>query len=64
MRMTRSDQKEQLRPVPFAVGMLIAGVTGFALWMATDTFVLFPAFMGMGVVLGILFSRPRRDGSR
>lgn len=46
----------QLKPVPFAAGMLIGAVVGFAIWMATDTFALFPAFLGVGLVLGIVLS--------
>jgi hypothetical protein len=37
--------------------MLLGGLTGFAIWIATDTFALFPAFLGIGVVLGIVFSQ-------
>lgn len=47
----------QLLPVPFAAGMLLGAATGFAIWIATDTFALFPAFLGIGVVLGIVFSQ-------
>jgi hypothetical protein len=47
---------DRLQPLPFAVGMLIGGVTGFLIWMATDTFALFPAFLGIGVGLGIVLS--------
>ncbi len=46
----------QLQPLPLAVGMLIGGVTGFLIWTATDTFALFPAFLGIGLVLGIALS--------
>jgi hypothetical protein len=59
--MNDSQQNMQLRPVPLAAGMLIGGLTGFAIWIATDTFALFPAFLGVGVVLGLVFSRARRS---
>lgn len=57
------EDPPQLRPVPFAVGMLLGAAIGFALWIATDTFALFPAFLGVGVVLGIVLSGTsgRRD---
>ena len=41
----------------YRVGMLVAGGTGFLMWLATETFVFFPAFLGMGVVLGMVFSQ-------
>ena len=61
--MADHDEPPQLRPVPFALGMLLGAVIGFALWIATDTFALFPAFLGVGVVLGIVLSGTsgRRD---
>ena len=46
-----------MRPLPMAAGMLIGGVTGFAIWIATDTFALFPAFLGVGLALGIVLSQ-------
>jgi hypothetical protein len=48
---------QQIRPLPFAAGMLFGGLTGFLIWMTTDMFALFPAFLGIGVALGILFSQ-------
>ncbi len=48
--------RTQLRPLPLAAGMLIGGVTGFVIWIASDTFALFPAFLGIGLVLGIVLS--------
>jgi hypothetical protein len=50
------DQRPQVRPIPLAVGMLIGAVLGFVLWIATDTFALFPAFLGVGVGLGVALS--------
>ncbi|MDN4473189.1 hypothetical protein [Demequina zhanjiangensis] len=55
--MGNGDQQQPIRPLPFAAGMLLAAVTGFLIWIATDTFALFPAFVGIGVVLGLVFSR-------
>lgn len=50
-----------LRPLPFALGMIIGALTGFALWLATDTFVFLPAFIGVGVALGLVFSSVTRN---
>jgi hypothetical protein len=47
----------EISPGPMAAGMLLGGVTGFLIWITTDTFALFPAFLGMGLVLGLVFSR-------
>lgn len=55
--MNDSRPPPELTPRAFASGMLLAGLTGFLIWMATDTFVFFPAFLGMGVVLGMVFSQ-------
>jgi hypothetical protein len=35
-------------------------ISKFVLWMATDTFVFFPVFLGMGVVFGLIFDVARR----
>jgi hypothetical protein len=54
--MADSDQRQQLRPIPMAAGMLLGAATGFLLWLGTDTFALFPAFLGVGLVLGMVLS--------
>jgi len=54
----------QVRPVPMAAGMLLGAVTGFLIWITTDTFALFPAFLGIGLVLGLVFSRADVGGNR
>lgn len=59
--MSGSDHKQELRPIPLAAGMLLGGIVGFAIWIATDTFALFPAFLGIGVVLGLVFSQAQQD---
>ena len=46
----------EISPGPMAAGMLLGGVTGFLIWITTDTFALFPAFLGIGFVLGLVFS--------
>ena len=51
------SNEPQMRPLPMAAGMLIGAATGFAIWIATDTFALFPAFLGVGLVLGIVLSQ-------
>lgn len=49
-----------LSPVAFAAGMILGALVGFAIWMATDTFVFFPAFLGVGVVFGLIFDTARK----
>jgi hypothetical protein len=39
-----------------AAGMLAGALTGFAIWITTDTIALFLAFVGTGYVLGLVFS--------
>ena len=51
-----------LRPVPLAAGMTLGAIIGFPIWIATDTFALFPAFVGIGVVLGLVFSQASASG--
>ena len=51
---------QQIRPVPLAIGMLLGALTGFLIWVTTDTFALFPAFVGIGLVLGLVFSQVTR----
>ncbi|WP_062377732.1 hypothetical protein [Demequina pelophila] len=51
------DGRPPVRPVPFAAGMLLGALIGFIIWIATDNFALFPAFLGVGVGLGLAFSQ-------
>lgn len=53
-----NENGRELRPLPIAVGMALGGLVGFALWIATDTFVFLPAFLGVGLALGMAFGRP------
>lgn len=52
-----NEPRPDLRPLPMAVGMALGGLIGFALWIATDTYVFLPAFLGMGVALGLAFGQ-------
>jgi len=54
--MSSEDRGPEVRPLPLAIGMLLGGLTGFLIWITTDTFALFPAFLGIGFVLGLVFS--------
>lgn len=57
--MTDQSNKTELSPGAFAIGMILGAVIGFALWIGTDNFALFPAFLGVGVVFGLIFSAQR-----
>lgn len=61
--MTDQNENQTLSPGAFALGMVMGAVIGFALWMGTDNFALFPAFLGVGVVFGMLFSAARNQRS-
>lgn len=62
--MPDKDRGPEVRPLPMAAGMLLGSLTGFAIWITTDTFALFPAFVCIGFVLGLVFSdaSDRRQG--
>lgn len=62
--MATSDRRTELRPLPLAAGMLLGGLIGFAIWIATDTFALFPAFLGIGLALGLVFSQAQHHKGR
>jgi uncharacterized membrane protein len=57
--MSDRNNRPELSPRGFALGMLTGAVIGFALWIGTDTFVFFPVFLGVGVVFGMIFSAQR-----
>ena len=52
--MRMPDQDSPTSVMAFAVGMVTGALIGFVLWIATDTFALFPAFIGVGLVLGMV----------
>lgn len=58
--MDSTGKERELSAGAFAAGMILGSLVGFALWMATDTFVFLPAFLGMGVVFGLIFDAARR----
>lgn len=60
--MADQGNRPELSPGAFAVGMLMGAVIGFALWIGTDNFALFPAFLGVGVVFGMIFSAQSGGG--
>ncbi len=53
------DDGRAVSPGPFAAGMLVGALVGFALWLTTDTFVLFPAFLAVGAALGLALGSGR-----
>ncbi len=52
-----SDQNQLPRSgvLSMAAGMTIGALTGLAIWLTTDLFVYFPVFIGIGLVLGLVF---------
>jgi F0F1-type ATP synthase assembly protein I len=50
------NQEPDSAPSAFAmaIGMIAGALIGFVLWIATDTFALFPAFLGVGLVIGMV----------
>lgn len=62
--MADQHDRNNLSPGAFAAGMLMGAVLGFALWMGTDTFVFFPAFLGVGVVFGMIFGAEQRSHNK
>lgn len=57
-----NDQNDPgFRPMPMAVGMLTGALIGFALWITTDTFVFMPAFLGVGLALGLMLGGMRKS---
>jgi len=58
------DQNSSLSVIASAIGMIMGALIGFVLWIATDTFALFPAFLGVGLVLGMVLQSAveRRSG--
>jgi F0F1-type ATP synthase assembly protein I len=51
---TEPSQPSPLSAVSMAAGMITGALIGFVLWIATDTFALFPAFLGVGLVLALV----------
>ncbi|MFW2383871.1 MAG: hypothetical protein ACN4GZ_19120 [Acidimicrobiales bacterium] len=43
------------------LGGVLGGLTGFALWMTTNTFVFLPVFLAIGLVTGISIAESRRQ---
>jgi len=60
----KEEHGSPLSVVAMAIGMIAGALIGFVLWIATDTFALFPAFLGVGLVLGIALqsTMERRSG--
>lgn len=58
-----SNPSRGSRVVSMAAGMVIGVATGLAIWLATELFVFFPVFIGIGLVLGLVFqdAAERRD---
>lgn len=46
--------------VLMATSGVLGGLIGFAVWMATGTFVFLPVFLAVGLVTGISIAQSRR----
>lgn len=58
--MANQSKNNDVSPSILAVAMLIGALTGFALWMVTETFVFLPVFIGAGLAFGLVLGA--RDG--
>jgi hypothetical protein len=47
----RSD--EDYQSLGLAIGMLLGAIVGAVIWIATDTFVFLPFFIGAGLSVGL-----------
>lgn len=57
-----ADTRRHIDPLlVMTLGGAIGGSTGFALWMATETFVLLPTFLAIGLVIGISIAETRHE---
>lgn len=61
VEMTDESNNNDVSPGVLAAAMLIGALTGFALWMVTDTFVFLPVFIGAGLAVGLAL-RVRDEG--
>lgn len=60
--MRASSRGDTQKAVWIALVMVGLGLTGFAIWMTTGVFALFPSFLAMGAVIGVaLASRIDQD---
>jgi uncharacterized membrane protein len=52
--MKMPDQDSPTSVLAFAIGMITGMAIGFVLWIAMDNFALLPAFVGVGLILGMV----------
>ena len=57
------DQGAPVSAVAMAIGTIAGALIGFVLWIATDTFALLPAFLGVGLVLGMALQSAAGNGN-
>lgn len=61
--MPDAGREEDRKALWIAVVMVGLGLTGFAIWMTTGVFALFPSFLAMGVVIGLVLAGLADRGS-
>lgn len=54
-------EKDNLSPMALAVSMLSGAVVGFIIWIATDTFVFLPVFIGVGLTIGLVWGMRNQE---
>lgn len=60
-RIHMPDPQRRIDPIiVMSLGGVLGGLTGFVLWMATETFVFLPVFLAVGLVTGVSIVETRR----
>ena len=65
--MSENKNKQSVEETNFSalgvsLGMLFGAALGLVIWIATDTFVFFPVFIGAGLTVGLAIGAGRDKG--
>lgn len=55
----QSDKETSSTGLGLSLGLLFGAALGVVLWLATDTFVFFPVFVGAGLSIGVALGAAR-----